>query len=1479
MTTLIESDADPRILEAASGLRPPITDDDLLPSQRVKFAPSSATYQVSRAGKGTQVTLYGTEEHGHSIAVRAEGFRPYLYISTEAIARSASTPESFKAIIARLLTELNQQLLLSSALQQKKDRPWLDPAEVVAFRESVAGYVEDRASGRGQRALTLMRGRKHCSPIVAHEYVMGTALRGTGPGCGYRGMDQTRFLKIYFYCPSLVAKARSILQGKNATLGAVAQAQSLARGRSTDVAAQDMNAEKPLFRNGTRVGRAHADKSQSRLCPERMDAMEMGSDDEEDVDELEDALEQLDIAKECLDIAAEGDEVEILEQAETLTVEGVRVDVETTVYLPPPETDAISDDDDEADTSDEKAARQTFIVDEDVSEARKRELELRVAERFGRMARKTALEKPLALLGPGMRYDVYEADIDFVLRFAIDCGFAYESWIYVDAAEELHTHPNGKPSQSAYVLQRVTGRRRETRLQIELLCDYRLLHFDAADPIQNTMANHLWVSLDCEMAPGPRNEFPVPERNSMLQCVFIIRGKKARASPDADADEKKRLKNKFEYRSVSFTLLDCDGSTPQREFCTERILLGFRSERTLFSAMARFVRALDPHIVSGYNSDHFDLPYMLDRAHQLGGGREFCFAWGRSVRASAMTVRERSFQSAQAGKIEFTDVQAPGLVMLDLLKKFQRDPGIKLRSYSLNAVALEFIGDQKEDISYALINAMQSSGPTDRERLRSYCEKDSLLVLEIAEVQKILPGMIEMSRITRVPLEILLNRGQQVRAKAALYDKSRQKKLGYIFYTRTDEERAADILLTIKGAQVQQPRPGIYKRVIVLDWNALYPSLQRTHNLCTSTLVDRSYDLTRDPYIQRCADPVNELTLEERQRRAAEAVFEVPDMVCEHPYREEPNAGSFRFLKHSIKVGLMPLVQEDYSNARDKAKAEMAAAYKAGDDAMGDLLNNRQLAYKLQANSLYGISASTTSFIFTPPVGDTITRRGRCDWFLMASEIRTVYADYEVDIVYGDTDSVFVSVGRDMSMEELCKLGVQMAAHITNRMKQLYTLDKPEYNVLKLAFEKAYSTIVIKAKKRYAGLKYEYNAKTGLPSAYPEPGYPSMSGFESKRRDVTLLISKMVPDVLALLLDDSPGTTLEENLERMRAYTWQHMVRPLLSGTINLRDLIVTKQLRQLPSDYRASSNGAALPIHVQLAETLIERAGGEQAQNAPKAGVRLPYVVKQGAKNDKVSSLGEDPVYALDNNVPIDARYYLDSHIRPTLLGILVPVFSMRKTQAQLDTNSGISGVDLQVGKTEKQRKALNEKVAAQFLFGHPIDYIDPVSEEVRLRYANLIPATRRKDPPRKQWPRYIARRDTSTTIVPSKTGKQRTLSAFMPQGARCRSCKQFFPNEPNGFVCYDCSAAGTVKTDDLVQKYVSDIEELYAERRELVDTCQKCMGCAEAPKKITCTNTDCRVFWDRKQSSSSLKEAERRLEKVYAVACESGVLDKLEL
>lgn len=96
--------------------------------------------------------------------------------------------------------------------------------------------------------------------------------------------------------------------------------------------------------------------------------------------------------------------------------------------------------------------------------------------------------------------------------------------------------------------------------------------------------------------------------------------------------------------------------------------------------------------------------------------------------------------------------------------------------------------------------------------------------------------------------------------------------------------------------------------------------------------------------------------------------------------------------------------------------------------------------------------------------------------------------------------------------------------------------------------------------------------------------------------------------------------------------------------------LVITKALTK--NDY------AAKQAHVELAERMKKRDAG----SAPTLGDRVAYVIVKGAGGSKTHEKSEDPIYVLENNIPIDTKYYLDNQLAKPLGRIFDPILGEKK-------------------------------------------------------------------------------------------------------------------------------------------------------------------------------------------------------------------------
>jgi len=288
-------------------------------------------------------------------------------------------------------------------------------------------------------------------------------------------------------------------------------------------------------------------------------------------------------------------------------------------------------------------------------------------------------------------------------------------------------------------------------------------------------------------------------------------------------------------------------------------------------------------------------------------------------------------------------------------------------------------------------------------------------------------------------------------------------------------------------------------------------------------------------------------------------------------------------------------------------------------------------------------------------------------------------------------------------------------------------------------------------------------------------------------------------------------------------------VLPLKENRVDPYDLVLTKQLRNEIDAY--TREGRTAPVHVQLAALRVKRAGGPGKGGAPRPGDRLPFIIRAGDPKEPLSMRGEDPTYAFEHGVPIDADYYLSRHVGPALQRIFEPLVTAHR-------------VDLE---TDAQRAAATH----EFLFNSKTDYCAPT-----YAYEYDFSEYRDKSAFSDTVVRYTNRRrlDASSSLF------MRSIKS----GAECVGCGLFLEGRRTGAVCTECFDRNPGHyMESLVASLAQlrvDENDLTKERAAIVAKCEECTGCKKQFTHIVCEEWDCAVMWRRQANMQALRECEAR-------------------
>jgi DNA polymerase delta subunit 1 len=387
----------------------------------------------------------------------------------------------------------------------------------------------------------------------------------------------------------------------------------------------------------------------------------------------------------------------------------------------------------------------------------------------------------------------------------------------------------------------------------------------------------------------------------------------------------------------------------------ETIVLQYASEKKLLLAYAQFINETDPDIIVGYNIFGFDNGFLFERAKVLQIEEQFNY---QSKINHFTEIQKKVLNNQQSGFNDWKMTPLIGRTHIDLLQVIKKD--FKLESYKLNNVGEHFLKQGKDDVSpKEIFEAWSTTGDrVKRTRVGKYCVQDTNLCLLLFEKFAVLPNHIEMAKVTRVPLEYLITRGQSIKVFSQIAYETR--KAGYLIPVFKKENKDSKF----QGATVLEAHTGYYTRPVCgLDFASLYPSIMIAHNMCYATVV-----------------------LEERYNNLPG--FEYSTIKCNDNL-------SVTFVQNQPGV-LSGILQSLWKN-RKVTKKEMNAAT---DPFVKTVLNAKQLAIKVSMNSIYGFTGAVVGALPCLEISQAVTGCGR----KMIQETQDYAKNhFQCEIVYGDS--------------------------------------------------------------------------------------------------------------------------------------------------------------------------------------------------------------------------------------------------------------------------------------------------------------------------------------------------------------------------------------------------------------------------------------------------------------------------------------------
>ena len=306
-------------------------------------------------------------------------------------------------------------------------------------------------------------------------------------------------------------------------------------------------------------------------------------------------------------------------------------------------------------------------------------------------------------------------------------------------------------------------------------------------------------------------------------------------------------------------------------------------------------------------------------------------------------------------------------------------------------------GLAKDDVTPQDIFRMTNEGPAERAIIAKYCIQDCNLVHHLMNKIDVMTGYIEMAKICSVPISFLVLRGQSIKLTSFIAKKCREKRTLMPVIERSFGNESYE------GAICLPPKCNLYldNPVACLDYSSLYPSSMISENLSQDSKVwtkefDLAGQLVRETGIK---DPSGNYIYDNMSGyEYVDVTYDTYKWVSNQRGRAIKTLNGTKICrfaqpKDGVKA-IMPTVLEELLAAR-KATRKLAEATE--DPFMANILDKRQLGYKVTANSLYGQCGAKTSTFYDVDIAASTTATGRKLLTYGKRIVEEVYGDAKVE--------------------------------------------------------------------------------------------------------------------------------------------------------------------------------------------------------------------------------------------------------------------------------------------------------------------------------------------------------------------------------------------------------------------------------------------------------------------------------------------------
>ena len=580
------------------------------------------------------------------------------------------------------------------------------------------------------------------------------------------------------------------------------------------------------------------------------------------------------------------------------------------------------------------------------------------------------------------------------------------------------------------------------------------------------------------------------------------------------------------------------------------------SERELLQTFLDLID--DADVMSGWNSEGFDIPYMVNRVARVLGKehtRRFCL-WHQYP-------KRREFERYGKAQETFDTI---GRLHLDYMQLYIKYTYHEMHSYSLDAIG-EYELDERKIAYQGTLDQLYNN---DFYTFIDYNRQDVELLVKLDKKLQ----FIDLANVIAHDNTVLVQTtmGAVAVTDQAIINEAHRRGLIVPDKQHDKVQNHYPKPVAAAGAYVATPKQGYHEWIGSMDLNSLYPSILRSLNLSTETIVGQVRHTHTVPMLSefkweparawegKFACPEYELVMNkdnnvqlyidfENGEELMATGAEIYSIIFEsgQPWAFSSNA---TIIKQDTK-GIIPGLLERWYAER-KVLQKNAKDAKGVDDEKFTYWDKRQLVKKINLNSLYGALLNPGSRFNDPRMGQSTTLTGRTIARHMGAKVNELFTgkyDHTGEsIIYGDTDSVYFSA-YPVFKEQIAAGEIDwnkdtitaIYEEVSNQANETFpdymasahnVLDRKQGEIIAAGREICGSAGIFIKKKRYAILVYDDEGfRTDQDG---KPGKIKAMGLDLKRSDTPPFMQDFLNELLLMTLTGSSNEELVDRIIEFR---------------------------------------------------------------------------------------------------------------------------------------------------------------------------------------------------------------------------------------------------------------------------------------------------------------------------------------------------------